>query len=221
MTKAFGRKQRTTLDTPENPYTLAQWRRSVAELYAQVRRSSAAEPLKTWRAFRESKNDLLRQHPQSPLDNESRRNFRGLDYFPYNPVFRTKGTIRMDIDRVGEKMDLARDGLLHYTKVGVVDFKIEDQKASLNIYWINGYGGGIFLPFQDATSGVETYDGGRYLYDTIKGVDLGVMGETMLLDFNYAYNPSCAYDEKWVCPLSPKENRLALAIEAGEKAYSP
>ena len=209
-----------TLDTPENPFTLAEWRRSVAVLYAQVRRSSAAEPSITWRAFCESKNDLLRTHPQSPLDRKVRNAFQGLDYFSYDPAFRIVGTIRM-VDRVGYNMDLVSDGLLHTTRVGEVDFEIADQLASLSIYWINGYGGGLFLPFQDATSGELTYEGGRYLYDTIKGADLGVMGETMPLDFNYAYNPSCAYDEKWVCPLPPKENKLALAIEAGEKTYSP
>ena len=89
--------------------------------------------------------------------------------------------------------------------------------ARLAVYWLEGYGGGIWLPFADATSGVDTYGGGRYLYDTIKGADLGVGEREMVLDFNYAYNPSCAYDDRWSCPLSPPENRLPFAVPAGEK----
>jgi uncharacterized protein (DUF1684 family) len=73
------------------------------------------------------------------------------------------------------------------------------------------------LPFQDRTNGQSTFGGGRYLYDTIKGADLGVRSTEMVLDFNYAYNPSCAYDERWVCPLSPPENHLTIEIQAGEQ----
>ena len=91
------------------------------------------------------------------------------------------------------------------------------QPAELSAFWIEGYGGGLFVPFRDATSGATTYGGGRYLYDTIKGADLGAGAERIVLDFNYAYNPSCAYNDEWVCPLSPPENRLLFAVEAGEK----
>ena len=83
------------------------------------------------------------------------------------------------------------------------------------MYWLEGYGGGLWLPFSDASSGTETYGGGRYLYDTIKGADLGISGADIVLDFNFAYNPSCAYDERWSCPLSPPENRLPFAISGG------
>ncbi|MDX1605233.1 MAG: DUF1684 domain-containing protein [Candidatus Competibacterales bacterium] len=75
----------------------------------------------------------------------------------------------------------------------------------------------LFLPFLDATSGQGSYGGGRYLYDSIKGADLGAGADTLVLDFNYAYNPSCAYDPRWVCPLAPPENRLPFAVEAGER----
>ena len=82
--------------------------------------------------------------------------------------------------------------------------------AALAVYWLEGYGGGLWLPFADATSGASTYGGGRYLYDTIKGADLGVSERAIVLDFNYAYNPSCAYDERWSCPLSPPREPLAV-----------
>ena len=88
----------------------------------------------------------------------------------------------------------------------------------LTLYWIEGYGGGVFLPFGDATNGRESFAGGRYLLDTIKSADLGSDGAgRLILDFNFAYYPSCAYSEAWVCPLSPPENRLPGAIRAGER----
>ena len=89
----------------------------------------------------------------------------------------------------------------------------------LNLYGLEGYGGGLFLPFRDSSNGRGTYAGGRYLYDTIKGADLGANGESILLDFNFAYNPSCAYNDQWVCPLAPPDNWLEFAIPAGEKEF--
>ncbi|MEE8544514.1 MAG: DUF1684 domain-containing protein, partial [Alphaproteobacteria bacterium] len=91
--------------------------------------------------------------------------------------------------------------------------------AELTLYWIGGYGGGVLLPFRDATSGETTFGGGRYLLDTLKGADLGLADAgAALLDFNFAYNPSCAYAERWVCPLAPPANHLPTAVPAGEKA---
>jgi uncharacterized protein (DUF1684 family) len=87
----------------------------------------------------------------------------------------------------------------------------------LSLFWISGYGGGVFVPFADATSRETTYGGGRYLLDTIKGADLGSTPEgEIILDFNFAYNPSCAYNPRWTCPLAPPENRLPFAVTAGE-----
>ena len=91
--------------------------------------------------------------------------------------------------------------------------------GSLEVFWLDAYGGGVFLPFRDLTSGKTTYGGGRYLLDTAKGADLGGDGGTLRLDFNFAYHPSCHYDPQLVCPLAPPANRLAVAIEAGELTY--
>ena len=102
-----------------------------------------------------------------------------------------------------------------------VRFAVPGHEAELSLFWVGGYGGGLFLPFRDATHGRETYGGGRYLYDTIKGADLGAGVDEVVLDFNYAYNPSCAYNDRWVCPLSPPENSLPFAVEAGEKLFRP
>ena len=121
------------------------------------------------------------------------------------------------VERETFTLELPADGVVRYTRVARIRFMARGQPAELSAFWIEGYGGGLFVPFRDATSGATTYGGGRYLYDTIKGADLGAGAERIVLDFNYAYNPSCAYNDEWVCPLSPPENRLLFAVEAGEK----
>ena len=92
--------------------------------------------------------------------------------------------------------------------------------GTLDVYWLEAYGGGVFVPFADGTSGHETYGGGRYLLDTVKGSDLGGEDGRLVLDFNFAYNPSCAYDGRWACPLAPPANRLGARIRAGERTPS-
>jgi uncharacterized protein (DUF1684 family) len=112
----------------------------------------------------------------------------------------------------------ALEGAVAFVRVGEARFGVAGREASLDLYWLDAYGGGLFLPFADATSGQETYGAGRYLLDTVKGADLGMDGAQLVLDFNFAYNPSCAYDPRWVCPLAPPANRLTLALQAGERA---
>jgi uncharacterized protein (DUF1684 family) len=94
---------------------------------------------------------------------------------------------------------------------------VEIPGGTLDVHWLDVYGGGLFLPFGDTTNGHFTYGGGRYLLDTIKGADLGGDGDRLWLDFNFAYHPSCAYDPRWSCPLAPPGNRLPVAVEAGER----
>ena len=113
-----------------------------------------------------------------------------------------------------------------FRRIGRVRLGGPLEGASLALYWIEAYAGGIFLPFRDATAGHETYGAGRYLLDTIKGADLGDLGSdaeagTLLLDFNMAYPPSCAYDPRWACPLAPADTVLALPVPAGERAFIP
>ena len=94
-------------------------------------------------------------------------------------------------------------------------------ERSLTIYWMAGYAGGLFLPFRDTTNGTTTYGAGRYLLDAAKSADLGGSADrgTLILDFNFAYHPSCAFDPRWSCPLAPPENRLDVAVEAGERLW--
>src|SRR5204862_7598233 len=103
------------------------------------------------------------------------------------------------------------------TRFAVARFELAGAHLELELYWLEGYGGGLFLPFRDRTSGKETYGAGRYLLDTVKGADLGMEGDRLVLDFNVSYNPSCAYDPRWVCPLAPTANSLPLGITAGER----
>lgn len=191
--------------------TLLGWRRTVAALYAEVRSSAEPDPLGTLTRFRAGRDRLFREHPDSPLVPESRATFTGLPYWPHDPSMRFEATVealpveaRTAPSISGETFPLER--------IGRVRLPIGD----LDVYWIAVYGGGIFVPFRDATAGTETYPAGRYLLDTVKGADLGGSGDRLILDFNYAYHPSCAYDPRWSCPLAPPANHLALPVRAGE-----
>lgn len=195
---------------------LADWRRTVAEMYADMRQAPDGQQIQAWQHFRAARDELFRSHAVTPLNEKQQKVFDEIKYYPYNPAWRVIGQINSDIKQEEFEVNLGGDGVFRYTRVGRVHFMIEDQAADLSLFWIEGYGGGIFLPFQDATSSKTTYGGGRYLYDSIKGADLGMGVNQMVLDFNYSYNPSCSYNDLWICPLSPPENRLSLAVEAGE-----
>jgi uncharacterized protein (DUF1684 family) len=197
--------------------SLAGWRRTVAELYAAVRESD--DPAQAWEDFVDGRNELFKEHTQTPLLAEQRRNFRGLSYFEYDPAMRAMGRVKYDVEPEVFRVELGDDGLFQFQRVASLHFRLLDRPLQLTLFWILGYGGGLFLPFRDATSGSATYGGGRYLYDTIKGADLGAYWSSIVLDFNFAYNPSCAYDAGWSCPLAPQENTLAVAVKAGEKKW--
>ncbi len=210
---------------------LADYRRAVAEMYARARGASShgagvtgdkpsLSPEERWLQFRRERDSLFASHPQSPLSAEQKPVFAGLQYFPYNPAFRL--LLPVEATRGGRivEVNLPEDGLFRMQPFGRVRFSVDAQPAVLTLFWILGYGGGVFLPFRDATNGQETYGGGRYLLDTLKGADLGQDGELLVLDFNFAYNPSCAYNPRWNCPLAPPHNWLHVPIRAGERSFS-
>lgn len=194
---------------------LAGWREQVARLYLAEPRAGEAGVA----AFRRGRDLLFREHPQSPLTAEQRAGFAGLPWFQYSPDAR----VETRLEQVERGEDLAidtggEDGTVRYRRVG----RLATPFGSLTLLWTRGYGGGLFLPFRDATAPGQTYGAGRYLTDTIKGTfgrGLEVDGDQVTLDFNYAYNPSCAYDSRWACPLAPFENRLDGAVTAGELAF--
>ena len=205
------------MGVPSDPLRLAHWRRTVAELYAAVRAGIDRDPAGAATTFRAARDRLFREHPDSPIPAERLRDWHGTRWFDYDPAWRIVATIVPDPARSEFEIDLAADGTLRCARIGHARFQRNGVDASLALYWLEGYGGGVWLPFLDATSGAATYGGGRYLYDTIKGADLGIGAISIVLDFNFAYNPSCAYDERWPCPLSPTENRLPFAVDAGER----
>ena len=197
---------------------VAHWRRLTSEMYARVRADSDSDPESAWQEYRKTRDRMFRSHPQSPLDPGARANFGGLEYFPYDPAWRFKVpliAVRGSAEQPPIEVELA-EGKLRFRRFATAAVR----ESALSVYWIEGYGGGLFLPFKDMTNGPATYGGGRYLYDTIKGADLGAGPEVIVLDFNFAYNPSCAYSVNWICPLAPRENTLPFAVEAGEKAFT-
>ena len=182
---------------------LLDWKRRVFELYAEVR---ALEPRAGWERWRAVREELFRDHPQSPSPG-----YTALAYYDYDPAWRFVAEVE---PAEPETLEIAGSAgsLTTFRRFGRVTLPV----GSLEVYWLEGYGGGVFLPFADATSGTETYGGGRYLLDTVKGADLGEEGGRLVLDFNFAYNPSCSYDPRWACPLAPRGNRLDGPVRAGE-----
>lgn len=179
--------------------------------------------------FRRQKDALFSGHPQSALDAGARRSFVGLHYFPYDPSFSVKAVLTPILE---EPVAGAHDTAIPHRRAAFVDFEIAGKPQRLSVYWLDVYGGGLFLPFRDDTCPSQSYGAGRYLFDTVKGSDFirledahavagfgGYAGGTVLLDFNYAYNPSCAYDVRWICPLAPRENWISTSIRAGEQKY--
>jgi uncharacterized protein (DUF1684 family) len=183
--------------------TLLDWKRRIFALYAEVR--AADDPEFVWRRWCEVRADLYRSHPQSPRPGGEPA------YFPYNASLRFEAPVE-PVDPAPLELAGSAGSVTRFTRFARAEF---DEHA-LELYWLDAYGGGVFLPFRDATSGHETYGAGRYLLDTVKGADLGGTDDSIVLDFNFAFNPSCAWDDSWACPLSPPANRLTLRIEAGE-----
>ncbi len=220
-----------TSDTPgwvqgdgslQDRLTLADWRRRVAALYAEVRTMAASDPgvaLAHWRTVREW---LFRDHPQSPVPVAERASFVA-HHFEHDPALRFVTPIEPApaTDPGALSMELPNSGTdtLSFRRIGTVRLRFPAGERRLSVFWMAGYAGGLFIPFRDATNGEETYAAGRYLIDAAKSHDLGVDTSTggVILDFNFATQPSCAFDPRWACPLAPPENWLDIAVRAGER----
>jgi len=196
---------------------LVDWRRRVGGLYRISGPEAMAE-------FRRRRDHLFKTHPQSPIEPEERPEFTALKYFAPDPAYRVKARFEagpgdtLVIDTGGA------DGAVRYRRAGRLVFELNGEACELTALSLQQYAGGLFVPFKDATSGHETYGGGRYLFDTAKNTDglvleLETGSQDVTLDFNYAYNPSCVYSPRWACPLAPPENVLKVAIRAGEQTY--
>jgi uncharacterized protein (DUF1684 family) len=205
---------------------LADWRRRVSTLYGEVRAMAATDPPTArahWRAVRER---LFREHPHSPVPEAARADFRAL-HFEHDPLLRfhavvepapppEPGALPLELPNSGSDTP-------SFSRIGHVQLPFPDGERTLSVFWMAGYAGGIFIPFRDATNGDTTYGAGRYLVDGAKAADLGAApgpepsNWALILDFNFAFQPSCAFDPRWACPLAPPENRLDLAVRAGER----
>lgn len=202
----------------------------MASIYARWREESDADPAAATAAWRLARDDLFRSHPQSPLSTAVRARFGGLSYFDYDPAYRMRAVVEpaniQSVDfqadaKAGATIELPTSGdePFSFRLIGSVRLSGPLTGSELPVFWMEGYAGGLFIPFWDATAGTETYGAGRYLLDTVKGADQG--GDPgrseLVLDFNLAYHPSCAYDPRWNCPLAPIDSRLAQAVRVGER----
>ncbi len=213
---------------------VADWRRKVFGLYAQVR--AASDPSAGHALWQEGRDHLFAVHPATPLLPDDLASFTGLPIAPYDPAWRFEVEL-FDAEPERLEVETGTDGVVPFERIGRVALPLhrgagvaplgEPQAGvpltgtlSLDVWRLASYGGGIFLPVRDALAGRDggTYGGGRYLLDTVKGADLGP-GEhpdSLVLDFNFAYNPSCAYDPAWACPLAPDGNVVPVDIAVGE-----
>jgi uncharacterized protein (DUF1684 family) len=208
---------------------LADWRRRIADLYAEVRTLASSDAERAWNLWRETRETLFREHSQSPVPAASRAAVRAR-HFPYDPALRLEAVVEPETPSEPPTVAAALGGLSMLLpistgggealeRIGSVRVPFPAGERTLGVYWMSGYAGGLFLPFRDATNSAETYGAGRYLLDAAKSADLGpgAAPGSLVLDFNFAFQPSCAFDPTWACPLAPPENRLDLRIEAGER----
>jgi uncharacterized protein (DUF1684 family) len=196
---------------PAGSVELLGWRRATAAMYADAR--AQHNPAVAWERWRRRRDRLFGEHPQSPIEDRTR--FTGLPYPAYAPDLRFVAAIQ---PAAPVRLDVATsDGVLPLHRIGRLGLPV----GSLDVWWIAVYGGGVFVPFADASNGDTSYGGGRYLLDTIKGADLGGDGDRLVVDFNFAYHPSCYYSPRWSCPLPPASNRLDVRIDAGELLGPP
>lgn len=192
------------MPTPhEQAVAVADWRRRVHHLYAEVQ--AAASPEQAHASWVAGRSSLFEWHPASP-----RREGQAMRHAAYDPAMRFTLPLLPADDDVWV-YDSGTDGAVPFARVGVLDVP---GVGRLDVWWLESYGGGIFLPVKDPSP--ETYGAGRYVLDTVKGADLGRVGEDWVLDLNFAYNPSCVYDPAWACPLAPAGNVVGTPLPVGE-----
>jgi uncharacterized protein (DUF1684 family) len=192
---------------------LLDWRRRVFALYEEVRQ--IPEPSKAHGHWVAERDWLLREHSASPISPQLRSAYPGAHVAPYDPAYRFSVNMQRDVEPLRRDVRTATDGVVPFERMGRVDLP---GLGALDVWWCAVYGGGVFLPVRDPSP--KTYGGGRYVLDTIKGADLGGGPDGLVVDFNFAYQPSCAYDPAWTCPLAGPENTLDVELPVGE-LYRP
>jgi uncharacterized protein len=202
------------MTSPDSMLDLMDWRRRVAGLYAEVRAQS--DPATGHELWRSGRDQLLRTHPQSPVKPDDPLRDTGVPVWPYDPSLRWELPIEPVPNGELRLVDSANDGEIRMRLVGRVSLP-DPVGGSLDLWWLEQYGGGLFVPLKDGTAARTTYGAGRYLLDTAKGADLGSSSGGLVVDLNFAYHPSCRYDDRWQCPLAPAGNTIGYAVEAGER----
>jgi len=197
---------------------VADWRRRVFALYQSVR--AETDPAAAHAVWRAGRDDLLINHPASPVPADERRTYGGAPVGEYRPDLRFEAVIDTDVQHERWEFTSATDGLIPFSHIGVLHLP---SVGDLDVWWLESYGGGIFVPLKDGLAGRATYGGGRYLIVTVKGADLGgdLREGRLVVDLNFAYNPSCAYNPEWTCPLAPAGNRVAVELPVGELISAP
>lgn len=164
-------------------------------------------------------NATFKDASKSPLKKKDLKRFKSLDFYKYDSIYRVEARLKLTPDSKWFKMKTTTNEESDERIYGILSFELKGKAYQLNVYQgkelmtTEGYEDYLFLPFLDDTNGSESYGGGRY-------IDLRIpTGDTMVIDFNTAYNPYCAYNEKYSCPIVPRENYLSLKVEAGVKAF--
>jgi uncharacterized protein (DUF1684 family) len=188
------------------PYDVVDWRRRTFAIYAEVR--ALADPAEAHARWVQARRDLYGTHPASAGP--------PAPVAPYDPAWRFVAPLD-PADRE-ERIEIATgtDGLVPFERIGRVRL---GALGPLDVWRLASYGGGVWLPLRDASP--RTYGGGRYVLDTVKGADLGGDAAGIVVDLNFAYNPSCAFDPRWACPLAPPGNVLAAEVPVGELTPDP
>jgi uncharacterized protein (DUF1684 family) len=192
---------------------LVSWRRLVSELYAEVRAED--DPEAGHKVWRRGRDDLFRTHPQSPLPPGDPLRTTGVPYWPYDPALRWELPL-LPAEREESRSVPSSDGTIPLVLVGSVRLPAP-LDAAIDVWWLRQYGGGLFLPLRDGTAGTSSYGGGRYALDTAKGADLGGDADSLVVDLNFLYHPSCRYNHAWQCPLAPAGNTIRIPVTAGER----
>jgi uncharacterized protein (DUF1684 family) len=206
------------LDPARTALLTADWRRRTFELYDTVRAVAEVDDPGAAHAYWVlARNQMLAQHPVSPILPAERAAFTGVPVSPYDPAWRFEVELVPAAEPRRWDVETGTDGIVPFTLLGTAELP---ELGSLDVWKLGSYGGGLFIPLKDRLAGTPlgTYGGGRYLVDTVKGSWLGEGPEgTIVLDLNFAYNPSCAYDPAWACPLATAGNTLPVEVPVGER----
>ncbi len=201
-------------------FDVVDWRRQVFALYAEVR--GASDPQSGHAAWRERRDHLFATHPAAPLLPEDRAGFRGLPVADYDPAWRFEVDV-LPVEPEPWDVTTGTDGVVRFERFGLVEVP---DVGSLDVWRLTSYGGGLFVPVKDRTAGGPGAATGRgAICSTRSRAPTSgrrrarrLVDELLVLDFNFAYNPSCAYDPAWACPLAPPGNVVDVEVPVGERS---